>query len=355
MKPFVSIVVVNHNGGPLLLRLILSALSSTYRDLEIVIVDNGSTDDSVFSVQRQFHEDPRLKVLRLESNEPLTKAFNLGISASSGEILGLVHNDVTLTKTWLAECLNVLLRDPQIGAVQGKIYSLNDSLLDSCGCDVDCHGCEHDRGQGEPDYGQYDAETTIFSASGVASIFRKDALIDAGMFDEHYGSGLDDLDLCWRLKLLGYFITYAPKGIAYHGRSTTWKSSQKLQLTVMLEFAKTRLYVPFKNFQARSLLKNLPILLLHNAGGFLLNIRHPRGSMVYVKAMAWFLRDLGALNVERGLVQHRIRRVSDREIFSQASKYCNLVKYTITLRLPINSQGARVRLDSPLSDSEVQV
>jgi len=343
-------VVVSHNGGPLLHRLVVSILSGTYRDLEIVIIDNGSNDDSISGLQAQIQEDSRLKVLRLESNEPLTKAFNFGIRASSGEILGLVHNDVTLAKTWLAECLNVLLRNPQIGAVQGKIYHLSDSILDSCGCEVDSHGCEHDRGQGEPDFGQYETETSIFSASGVASIFRRDALIDAGMFDEHYGSGLDDLDLCWRLKLLGYFITYAPKGVAYHGRGTTWKSSQKLQLIVRSEFAKTRLYVPFKNFQVGNLLKNLPILLLHNAGGFFQNIRDPKGSLVYMKAMAWFLLNLGELNIERGLVQHRIRRVSDKEVFSKASEHCNLVRYTIAFRRSFNSRRQMVGVYSPLSD-----
>jgi GT2 family glycosyltransferase len=321
--------------------------------LEVVVVDNGSTDDSVSKAREEIPANCHLRVIRLETNEPLTKAINFGVRASSGKIIGLVHNDVAISKTWLAECLSVLLRDQRIGAVQGKIYCFDGSHLDSCGCTVDSHGCEHDRGQGERDFGQYDAESSIFSASGVAAMFRKDALVEAGMFDEHYGSGLDDLDLCWRLRLLGYFIEYVPKAFAHHDRSATWKSSQQLQLAVKYEFARTRLYVPFKNFQTVGFLRSFPIILLHIFGGFVLNMKSPRGSVVYVRAMTWFLRNLNMLNRERSLVQQRIRKISDKELFGTADRNCNLVKHTISSMFLTDSELATNRLSSSPSTAKM--
>lgn len=329
----VSIVILSHKYGTGLINTLNSLKKSTFQDFEVIIVDNGSlrgTTTHVLDVARELQL--RVKIIRLDKNLGVTVGYNIGIKAASSEIVALLHDDVVVSPQWLAKCVSKLLENSKYGAVQGKIYlGLNQRVLDSCGCIIDGHGCEHDQGQGEVDNGQYDGSCEVFSASGVASVFRKSAIESAGHFDETFLSGLDDLDLCWRIRLRGFRIVYVPNAIAYHKRSGTWKSSSELYRTLAFEFAKTRIYVPFKNFALKNFFQNLPIILLHFIGGFLLNLTHKdvKIAICYPCALFWFIAHFPKLAKERVKVQLRIRRVKDDEVFSVSVNSCNLVNYTI--------------------------
>jgi len=330
----VSLIVVNHNGGQRLQALLESLERSTYRRFEVIVVENGSTDNSQRILEGFGDTVSWLSVVRLENNEPLIRATNKGLGAASNEIVGLIHNDVIVSPTWLEECMNIISRSDRIGAVQGKTFNYDSrTILDGCGCVMDRHGCEHERGQGEPDDGRFDTECQIFCASGVASIFRKTAIAEAGSFDENYETGLDDVDLCWRMRLAGYDIIYAPKAVAQHIRGRTWKSSKTLSRKLVLEFAKTRMYVPYKNFEPMWFFANLPILLLHFAGGVLINLRRPQNASAYLEALVWFFGNLPLAESERLRVRQRVRRIPDRMLFENAEPGCNLVNYFIAPRI----------------------
>jgi GT2 family glycosyltransferase len=328
----VSVIILSHRCDTGLVNTIDSLRESVFRDYEITIVDNGSRNEGTRVLEQLKELQLPLKVIRLDKNFGTTVGYNIGIRASQSELIAFLHDDVSVSPQWLGECVKKLLENPKNGAVQGKVYLTGSGLkLDTCGCVVDRHCCEHDRGQGEIDNGQYDRDCEVFSVSGVASVFRRKAVELAGYLDENFLSGLDDLDLCWRIRLGGFRIFYIHNAIAYHQRSATWNASFRLRRMVKFEFAKTRIYVPFKNFELRNFFLNLPVLLLHFAGGAFLCLiqRDVYLATTYPKALLWFLVNLPQLSKERLNVQLRIRSATDKDVFSVSVCSCNLVNYTI--------------------------
>lgn len=328
----VSVIIVSARCDFRLIRTIYSLGKSVLRDFEIVIVDNGSPEGALQAYETACRLQLRCKVIHLDRNLGPVIGYNLGIKGSSSEIIALLHDDVVLSPLWLDRCVNRLLVNVNYAAVQGKIYQAGGQhVLDSCGCVIDSHGCEHDRGQGERDEGQYNKECEVFSVSGVASVFRKSVIESVGYFDENFFSGLDDLDLCWRARLRGFRIIYTPDAIAYHERSRTWKSTSELQRKIVLEFAKTRIYVPFKNFEIGNFFRSLPVILLHFLGGFFLNLAQGdmRIASCYPYALYWFLANLRKFTKERIKVQLKIRKVKDEKILPMYTRSCNLIDYTI--------------------------
>ena len=212
-------LVLNWNGARLLPRC-LEALSRTDYSSgrwEVVVVDNNSSDDSVEAAQRDF---PWIKVSRHPANLGFGKGYNPAIRRAQGEYVALLNLDTRVRPAWLKELVRAAEMDPRVGATTAKLLFPTDGPLagriERAGGQLLADGSGRDRGQLEVDRGQYDTQEEVFYFAGSASLLRKAALQDSGLFDERYFMYYEDVDLSWRLRLRGWKIVYVPTAVVEH-------------------------------------------------------------------------------------------------------------------------------------------
>lgn len=243
-EPLVTVNLVVYNGARYL-RACLDALKrQTYRNLEVQVFDNSSTDGTADVVEREY---PQFRLTRNSSNVGMWCGQEFALRTSAGAYVLALSVDVMLHPECIAECVRACDADPSAGTVQMKIlqYELADledrryeasTRIDTCGFDVSHARRVSNRGQGEEDRGQYDrnAPYAIFAVEGAAPFFRRRALdectLDGHLVDPHYRVGPyghgDDLDIGWRMQLFGWTQIFVPSAIAYHDRKTTKRTAR---------------------------------------------------------------------------------------------------------------------------------
>ncbi len=222
--PFVRLVVLNWNAGYLLDRCLdsLHGLDWPKERLEIVVIDNASTDGSVDGLAASH---PGVRLVRNSSNTGFG-ANNLALADLDGvDQVGLVNPDVVIEPTWLSELSRALVADPGLGAACPKIL-LGDGtgprVVQNTGSVVDRSGNSRDRGFGEPDGPAFDQSDEVFAWCGASVLLRFDYLRDVGMFEERFFLYYEDTDLSWRGQSRGWRYRYVPSSVArhLHGAST---------------------------------------------------------------------------------------------------------------------------------------
>lgn len=215
----ISIIIVNHNTRDLLRQCLDSVRAQDFKDAEVIVVDNASSDDSVQMLEAHY---PVVRLIRNIRNELFSKAQNQGIDSSNGDLILSLNSDCVLGKDYLKESLSAINLDRKIGMISGKILRMDKETIDSTGLFLGRNRKPIERGYGKKDKGQYDRPAYIFGVSGACAFFRKDMLKDIkdehGYFDETFGMYYEDLDLCWRAMKKGWKAYYNPKALAYHAR-----------------------------------------------------------------------------------------------------------------------------------------
>jgi len=220
LLPHVTVVVPNWNGEGFLRSSLGSLREQSFGDFETVLVDNGSTDDSVAFVHRNF---PEVRVLTLGENKGFSVAVNAGIRASHAEYVALLNNDTETDPGWLEALVRAAEAYPEAGLFASKMVDFNDRrLLDGAGDALRRSGLPLRLGHGEPDRGQYDEAAFVFGACAGAALYRRDMLDDIGLFDEDFFANCEDGDLSFRAQLAGYRCLYVPESVIYHMGSATF-------------------------------------------------------------------------------------------------------------------------------------
>jgi GT2 family glycosyltransferase len=215
----VSVVIPNWNGRAFLPACLGALGNQTYRELEIVLADNHSTDDSVAFAREHY---PNVKVVGLDENFGFARAMNAGISASEGEYIACLNNDTEASPQWLSELVACMERHPNAAAIASKMLDQRrPGLLDGAGDIMTRYLRAYPRGRGEQDAGQYDEELEVFGASGGASLWRAEALHEIGLFDEDLFAYYEDVDLSFRARLAGNECWYAPRAVVLHAGGGT--------------------------------------------------------------------------------------------------------------------------------------
>ncbi len=219
MHKLASVIIPNWNGAAHL-PICLGALArQTFADFETLVVDNGSTDTSLHLLAEGY---PHVKVVGLSRNMGYAGGCNAGLAQATGETLVILNNDTEVEPEWMAELLSALKRHPEAGMATPKVRLWDDrGRLHTTGDVLRSNGIPDSRGVWEEDRGQYDDQTYVFGASGVAPAFRRAMLNDIGLFDADFGSYCEDVDLSWRAQLAGYRCVYAPRSVLYHRVSAT--------------------------------------------------------------------------------------------------------------------------------------
>ncbi len=304
--PTVSAVVLNYDGRPLLEVVLPSLAAQTYHPVEMLVVDNGSHDDSRSYLAERW---PNVRVLSLAENVGVAAALNRGLHAAGGEYVVLLNNDLELEPGCLAELVAALERDPRAGVACGKLLDFQHrELLDGAGDLYTWGGEANRRGQGLPDAGQYDQPQEIFSACGAAAVYRRAALERVGVLDERLFANYEDVDWCFRAQLAGWGCRYVPSAVAYHmGSATLGKGASDFAL---YHNWRNAIWVVAKNYPTAALVRHAPELAFVQLRNLAIALRRGRGRL-WLKVWRDALAGMPAVLRERRRVQRtRVRSLA---------------------------------------------
>jgi GT2 family glycosyltransferase len=309
-SPRLSAAVLSYDGRHLLEVILPSLAAQRYRDFEVVVVDNGSRDDTVAWLAENW---PEVAVRSLPENVGVTPALNVCAAAGEGELVAIFNNDLELHPDCLSELVDALDAHPGAGWAGGKQmnYHRRDEI-DGAGDVFTWRGAGHRRGHGERDRGQYDEPTAIFGACGGAALYRRSALEAVGPFDEAFHAFYEDIDWDFRAQLLGLSCRYVPGAVVFHMGSAT--IGQGLTDFTRYHLWRNTLWVLAKDAPARLLVRHLPEIALGQAMNFAVAVRD-RKLGVWARAWRDALGDPSQLWRRRTAVQRR-RRADDRRVES---------------------------------------
>ncbi len=218
-KPFFSVIIPHYNGLHHLTPCLRALRAQTYSELEVFLVDNGSTDESVAFTRKNF---PEVKIIELGKNLGLTGAINRGIEQIKGEIIAPLNNDTEVATCWVESLVGALQAHPEAGMAASKMLLFDRrDIIHSAGDGFGTNGIPINRGVWQKDDGQFDHDRYIFGACGGAVAYRRKMLADIGLFDEDLFMYLEDVDLNWRAQLAGYRVVFVPQAVVYHQLSAT--------------------------------------------------------------------------------------------------------------------------------------
>jgi GT2 family glycosyltransferase len=248
----VSVIVVNWNGRDLLDECLNSIIAQTFRPREIVVVDNGSSDDSVGYLEREWSQ--RVRLVRHPANLGFAGGVNSGIRASSGEWIALLNTDAVADPGWLAAMLEAVRGDAGVGMCACKILLADPAgHIDKAGHLLYWDGLNGGRGFGEPDCGQFDRIEESLFPDGCAAMYRKELFDQVGLFDEQFFAYGDDAELGLRGRLHGWRCVYTPFAVVQHRHSTSLGAASP-QKAFLVE--RNRIWLAFKLFPPALLLMN---------------------------------------------------------------------------------------------------
>lgn len=242
-RGLLSIVIPHWNGKHFLPDCMAALAKQTYSPVEIIIVDNASTDGSQAYI-RENH--PKVNLIELPANRGFTGACNAGMAAARGEFVCLLNNDTAVDPGWAAAVVDAFARHPEAGIVASKmrLFDRRDHLH-TTGDFFTVDGKPGNRGVWQRDDGQYDTEEYVFSACGGSSVYRRAMLDQIGLLDDDFFFSLEDIDLAWRAQLTGWRCLYTPEAIVYHHLAATGGG-----VTASYYDGRNLIYVLVKNYPA---------------------------------------------------------------------------------------------------------
>ncbi|SHH34042.1 glycosyltransferase family 2 protein [Tepidibacter thalassicus] len=253
----VQIVIPNYNGLRYLQRCLDSVYNQNFNEVELIVVDNNSQDNSCEFIKRNY---PDVKLINLSKNHGFAKAVNEGIKLAKGEYVVLLNNDTEVEKDWLKNLVECIKKDKKIFSVSSKMIQYNNrNLIDDAGDEYTLLGWTFKIGEGES-VNNYNEKKEIFSSCAGAAIYRKKIFDEIGYFDENFFAYMEDVDISYRAKSHGYKNIYCPDAVVYHIGSGT-SGSRYNEFKIKLS-ARNNVYVPYKNMPLFQLIINLPFLFL---------------------------------------------------------------------------------------------
>lgn len=253
--PKVTVVIPNWNTERWLKECLDSLRVQTFQDFHIILIDNGSTDNSLAFVQTHY---PDVEILAFKENRGFAPAVNAGIWHTQSEYVALLNVDTEPYPDWLANLVKVMEQSPlDVGCLASKMLSLqNPTIIDDAGNVLSWYGSASKRGNGEPATAFTNMEE-VFSASGGATLYRRSFLEELGGFDESFVTYLEDVDLGLRGRLLGYRCLYVPTAQILH----QWGGAEIPRPKYVYLVTRNRLALLLKNIPWSLLIKHSPTLL----------------------------------------------------------------------------------------------
>ena len=254
----IAIVILNWNGVDMMRRYLTDVVNYSIVDNAVVYVaDNASTDDSVEMLRSEY---PQVKVILLEKNWGFAEGYNKALSQIEAEYYVLLNSDVKVTHHWLQPLVEFMDAHRDVAACQPKLLSIIDTdsfeYAGACGGFIDLYGYPFCRGRVfntiERDKGQYDTAMPMLWATGACMMIRSSDYWNAGGFDGRFFAHNEEIDLCWRLRLLGLKVYCIPDSAVFHLGGGTLPKSNPMKTYLNFRNNLTMLY---KNLPDRELRK----------------------------------------------------------------------------------------------------
>lgn len=299
--PELSIIILNWNGRHFLDDCLSSIAKQSFRDFEVVLIDNGSVDGSAKYLREFF---PWVQLLELPVNKGFAEGNNLGFEKCRGKYIVTLNNDTKLEPEFLAELVKKVESDLQIGMVAAKMLNFYiTDRIDSIGIKATTAGFGANIGVGETDNGDYDLSVPVFGASAGAALYRRSMLEETGFFDVDFFAYYEDLDLAWRGQLAGWRSVTAPAAIAYHIHSAT---SGRMSHFTVYHLHRNKWYTIIKNWPAALLIKYIIPVIFYDLAALWLAVLKKRGGSALL-ARLHLLRDLPLFIKKRSAVKKLCR------------------------------------------------
>jgi GT2 family glycosyltransferase len=300
-----AVVILNYNGEKLLLKFLPLVIKYTPPDIQLIVADNASTDNSLQLLKSNF---PEVKILELASNYGFAGGYNEALKKVDAEYFILLNSDIEVTPDWTTSILEFMESHQQVAACQPKILSYAAKNIfehaGAVGGYLDFLGYPFCRGRIfnflEEDKQQYNSNKEIFWASGACMFIRKSAFENCGGFDASFFAHMEEIDLCWRLKRAGHHLFCIPSSTVYHvGGGTLPKSNPH---KTYLNF-RNNLMMLYKNIPPHKLLRTFLIRMVMDKIASLkfLCTGHAKDAMAVWRAYLYFFNNFSRIKKERNL------------------------------------------------------
>lgn len=291
-----SVIIPNWNGEKLLKVCLPSLKRQTFKQFEVVVVDNGSTDGSVSYIKKSF---PEIKLVELKSNSGFAAAVNLGIKICVGEYIILINNDTFVEKDCIKFLVKAAGRKKDIGMIAAKMLKFdNPKIIDSAGDWIDRAGHAGNIGQGENDGPEFNKPGSCFMVTGGGALIKRRVFESIGFFDENYFAYMEDVDFCLRAQMKGFKGWFEPRAVIRHIHKAT--SSRNVPFTEYLQFRNMTQTI-IKDFPSKFLFKNFNLIMI-----ILVNLNTV---LFFFKQGLW----KEALKAEAYVIYHLPRLLKERE------------------------------------------
>jgi GT2 family glycosyltransferase len=291
----ISAIVVNYNGAEILSDCLRSLCDQTYQDLEVIVVDNASSDGSG-RIALEFTD--RVQVIQSPENLGYGGGINAGIAAASGDMIFALNNDIVLDRSCAEHLVRAMNADPWIGMCAPKML-LQDGRLNSTGLCISRSGAAWNRDFGYPNTTADNQDKEILGPCGGAALYRKAMLDQIGPFDELLFMYMEDVDLAFRGRLAGWKCQYIREAVVVHAHGAS--AGRGSDLAVYYGNRNVIWYV-FKDFPLLLLVSSLPWIIGRNIGVVAYYALHHRGRLI-LRAKIDAIAGLGAVIRKRRTVR----------------------------------------------------
>jgi len=330
LEPTVSIVIPHWNNIDILSECLESISSTDFSNLEIIIVDNASSDNSVQWIKTNY---PSILLIENDKNYGYAGGCNIGADKASGEYIIFLNNDTVQDRDWVSALVNTMDSNAEIAAVQPKILNYYDrSIFDYAGgsgghMDIYCFPFARGRvfSYQEIDSDQYNNREKCFWSSGTCIMVRKKIFQKAGGFDETFFAHMEEIDLCWRFYAMGFEVWVDPRSIVYHKNALTLPmyTHKKYYLN-----HRNSLLMLFSNYSIYNVLTiGIPRLILEIVACFysmaMLDWKH---LSAILRALIWIIFHPKVIIKKRSKFAI-LRELEDKKIMENMAQFSIVVKY----------------------------
>ncbi len=312
MNPDISYIVICFNSENYVLKCINSILNQSHTNNEIILVDNNSTDDTISTVKGLCIKN-NIKLISNTTNLGYSNAIAMAIEKTKGEFLAILNADSFLDANWASNLLKAFRSDEKIMSASGKVLFPNGELQSSGGM-MDKYGAVVQR-DGKIFNSRKIHDNSFFFYNDGSSFMIRRKIFQETSFDPNLFLYYEDVDLSWKIRMLGYKIAYVPEAISYHYMG---QSIPDMTLSKFYHITRNRIYVCHKNYSPRNIICRIPIMLflIFLSTVFYDTKKRSTGYMkAFFKAIFWNIVNLGSARREQRKLRLK-NKLSDKELDS---------------------------------------
>ena len=310
----VSIIIINYNSNGLIIDCLKALEAQLFKDFEIILVDNNSSDNSLQTVNAYLKNNPLtcpIRLISLSTNLGFTGGNLVGLGCTEAEYIALLNNDTEPHRDWLYNLVAGIDTNTDVGICASKLLVFGADVIDSAGDGYATSLKGYKRGEGE-DKGKYDEQKYVFGACAGAVLYRQKMLEEIGFFDDDFFLIHEDTDLNLRAQIAGWKVLYVPTAVVYHKVRSSIGHMSDLAVYYTLRNSE---FVRIKNIPCSIFLRCLPEFIIGTIAEFLYFALKHRKLRLYINAKLDVLKLLPKmLKKRRTIVKNK--KVSSKYLYS---------------------------------------